>query len=175
MEVYAVGFLHLSLSVLVIFLMPRVRRLVVVWETVTSLINQSLFSEKQITVMQRISPSKRPQHGRIVKPIPMVLRGHAVNYPCSELNVLAGRLIQLEPYPLGKQSTLDIENWMRHHLCLFLHREWWTRAQRVSLLLRDLDARVVTSSVPVPWETIGELLGGHPSLAMHCWDGREKE
>lgn len=51
-------FLDISLLVLVLILMPRLRKSVAVAETVASLINQSLFSKKQIGVVQKISPSK---------------------------------------------------------------------------------------------------------------------
>lgn len=51
-------FLDISLSVLVLLLMPRLRKSVAVAEIVASLISQSLFSKKQIGVVQKISPSK---------------------------------------------------------------------------------------------------------------------
>lgn len=52
------GFLDISLSVLVLVLMPRLRKPVAVAEVVASLINQSLFSKKQIGVVKKISPRK---------------------------------------------------------------------------------------------------------------------
>jgi len=137
MEVYAVGFSNLSLSVLVLFLMPRLRRLVVVWETVTSLINQSLFGEKQISVLQSKNPSKNPHRCRTVKPIPMVLRGHAATYLCSQPNVLAERLTHLSNISQGNRApemlrigwgTVSV-SWYTGHGGTQSTR-WWTRREK---------------------------------------------
>lgn len=59
--------------------------------------------------MQRISPSKGPQHCRTGKPAPMVFRRCADNCPWSEPNVLAQRIIPLSSIPQGNGALESYE------------------------------------------------------------------